>query len=289
MEPFMMREKSYAKITLSLYAYKEDEVLKFKNVLVPIDLFDMVYMTKNNRMEITSNKRFLPNDKRNTVYFALELLKEKYGIEDNFKVHIVKNIPAQSGMGGGSSNAATIINMVNELYGLEMTLEDKMSIASQIDEDTPFFVESKPATVEGIGEIIHPITLTHDLYYVAVKPGFGVSTKMFLEKFDDIDPAHAHSMEAMKKACETGSYEDIIQNRFNSFQDTVLEQYKAMGSVMEELEALGLDGVTMTGSGSCIVGLSQNKSCVMEIFERISLKYPFVKYGRVLKECGGNV
>ncbi|HZJ87425.1 MAG TPA: 4-(cytidine 5'-diphospho)-2-C-methyl-D-erythritol kinase, partial [Erysipelothrix sp.] len=98
-----MRRKAYAKITLSLYAYRDGDTLKFKNVIVPIDLFDVVYLEKNETMEISTNKSFLPNDKRNTVYLALDILKKKYNIQDNFKVKIVKNIPAQSGLGGGSS------------------------------------------------------------------------------------------------------------------------------------------------------------------------------------------
>ncbi len=279
-----MREKAYAKLTLSLYAYKDKNALKFKNVIVPIDLFDMVYLDKNETMEITTNKKFLPNDKRNTVYRALNLLKHKYKIKDNFKVHIVKNIPAQSGMGGGSSNAAAVINMFDRMYDLNMTLEDKIDIAMRIDEDTPFCIESKPATVEGIGEIVNPINLNTELYYLVVKPRFGISTKSFLRKFEAIDPEHENSMEKMRDACESGSYEDILLNRYNSFQSTVEGRFDGMKKVMKRLDTLGLEGVGMTGSGSCIYGLSQDKEIVMQAFSKMSLKYPFVKYGRIHKE-----
>ena len=280
---FMMRKKSYAKITLFLYAYKEGDILKFRNVIVPIDLFDMVYLEKNDVMEISTNKKYLPNDKRNTVYLALDLLKKQYGITDNFKVHIVKNIPAQSGLGGGSSNAATIINMFDEMYDLKMSLEEKNDIAMQIDEDTPYCVLSKPAMVEGIGEIVTPFDLEMDLYYIVVKPGFGVSTKSFLRKFNDVDLAYASHMELMKDALLNQDYDEMISLRYNGFQNTVTKRYNAMSHVIDRLESMELDGVGMSGSGSVVFGLSTSKEKVMAIYEKIALEYPFVKYGRVLK------
>lgn len=281
MEHSMMREKAYAKITLSLYAYWDEDVLKFKNVIVPIDLFDMVYLDKHETMEITSNKKFLPNDKRNTVYLALDILKKKYKIKDNFKVHIVKNIPAQSGLGGGSSNAATIINMFDKMYQLNMSLEDKMSVAEMIDEDTPYCIQSKPATVEGIGEIVTPFEMKETYHYLLVKPGFGVSTKSFLKKFKDTDPAFEFNMEHMKVACIEGNFEDILKYRYNSFEKTVGKRSNRMASVIKRFEKMGLEGVGMTGSGSCVYGLSKDKDKVMELFEKISIKYPFVKYGSI--------
>lgn len=276
-----MREKSYAKITLSLYAYKEGDELRFKNIIVPIDLFDMVYLDKCDEMKITTNKRYLPNDKRNTVYLALELLKEKYQINDNFKVHIVKNIPAQSGLGGGSSNAATVINMFDKMYDLNMSLKDKMEVAKQIDEDTPYCIETLPSAVEGYGQIVNPIAYNVEMYYLLVKPGFGVSTKSFLRKFKNTDTRYEDSMEKMSEACALGDYEKILDARYNSFQNTVIEKYEGMSKVIDKLESLGLDGVGMTGSGSCVYGLSQDKETVMNIFEKIVFDYPFVKYGKV--------
>lgn len=278
-----MRRKAYAKITLSLYAYRDGDTLKFKNVIVPIDLFDVVYLEKNETMEISTNQSFLPNDKRNTVYLALDILKNKYNIQDNFKVKIVKNIPAQSGLGGGSSNAAAIIHMFDDLYNLNMSLEDKLEVAQQIDEDTPFCVLSHPATVKGIGEIIESIEFEHDLYYLMIKPGYGISTKSFLKKYDDADLNYEASMDKMREACITGDYRALIDSRYNSFENLVIKQYGALEKVITRLEAMGLEGVGMTGSGTCVYGLSQSKEEVVKIFEELVFDYPFVKYGRILK------
>ena len=274
-----MRRKSYAKVTLSLFAYREGNTLKFKNVIVPIDLFDMIYLEKSETMAISTNKSFLPNDKRNTVYLALEIMKQRYNISDNFKVKIIKNIPPQSGLGGGSANAATIINMIDDLYDLSMTLDDKMDIAKLIDEDTPYCIENTPSLVEGIGEVITPIALNTPLYYLLVKPRFGISTKRFMRKFKGDYLVNAGHIDKMIEACEKGDFNGIIMNRYNSFEKEVSKNFEPFEAVVMHLESMGLEGVGMTGSGSCIFGVSENRDKVMKLYEKLAFKYPFVKYG----------
>lgn len=274
-----MRRKSYAKVTLSLFAYRDQEGLKFKNVIVPIDLFDMIYLEKSDKMAISTNRSFLPNDKRNTVYLALEIMKDLYNIEDNFKVRIIKNIPPQSGLGGGSANAATIINMIDEMYALNMSLDEKMDIAKQIDEDTPYCIENVPSLVEGIGEIITPISLNTPLYYLLVKPRFGVSTKRFMRKFQGDDIKNETRTDKMIAACEAGNFAGIVENRYNSFEKEVSKNFEPFESVVMHLESMGLEGVGMTGSGSCIFGVSENREKVMKLYRKLAFKYPFVKYG----------
>lgn len=278
-----MRRKAFAKLTLSLYAYRDNGTLKFKNVIVPIDLFDMVYLSKNETMDLSTDKRFLPNDKRNTVYKAISLMKEKYNINDNFKVHIVKNIPAQSGLGGGSSDAASVIHMLDELYDLKMSLEDKIDIAKEIDEDTPFCILSTLASVKGIGEELEAIDCELDLYYLLVKPKFGVSTKSFLKNFDEDDSANENNMELMIEACRKNDYKQIIELRHNSFQNAVINRYNDIRDLINRLDEMGLDGVGMTGSGSSVYGLASDKETVRKVFEELVFDYPFVKYGKVLK------
>lgn len=274
-----MRRKSYAKVTLSLFAYRDDKTLKFKNVIVPIDLFDMIYLEKADEMAISTNKSFLPNDKRNTVYLAIDILKKKFNISDNFKVRIIKNIPPQSGLGGGSANAATIINMIDEMYDLNMSLEEKMNIAKLIDEDTPYCIENKPSLVEGIGEIITPIKMTKPLYYLLVKPRFGISTKRFMRKFKGDDAKNEIHIDNMIEACEKGDFDGIVSNRYNSFEREVSRNFEPFEAVVMNLESMGLEGVGMTGSGSCIFGVSENREKVMKLYEKLTFKYPFVKYG----------
>lgn len=280
MVPFM-RRKAYAKITL--YLEVKDRVnglLQFRNVIVPIDLFDMVYLDVHHEMHIETNKSYLPNDKRNTVYKAIELMKESYGIEDNFKIRIVKNIPAQSGLGGGSADAACVINMINDKYELNLNRQELIDIASQIDEDTAFCLFNEPALVEGYGEIVNPIPFNAELYYVIVKPGFGVSTKSFLRKYSEFVDQDV-SRRRLTDAMEIGNADEIMPLTHNDFQITVSKRRKDLKNLVKELNSRGLQGVCMSGSGTSIYGLTTDKQKAIEVYEALVFKYPFIKYGKI--------
>lgn len=276
-----MRRKAYAKITLYLEVKDRiDGLLQFRNIIVPIDVFDMVYLDVHETMHIETNKSYLPNDRRNTVYKAIELMKEKYNIKDNFKVSIVKNIPAQSGLGGGSADAACVINMLNEKYQLNMSRQDLIDIASQIDEDTAFCLFNQPALVEGYGEIVTPIPFNAEFYYVIVKPGYGVSTKSFLKKYSDFIDQDV-SRKKLEKGMAAGNPEEIMPLTHNDFQITVTKKRKDLNKVVNQLKSLGLEGVCMSGSGTSIYGFTTDKDKAIKIYEKLVFKYPFLKYGKI--------
>lgn len=276
-----MYRKAYAKLTLYLHAEKRiDKLLHFRNVIVPIDLFDMIYLDKHDTMHIETDKKYLPNDKRNTVYKAITIMKEKYGIADNFKVRIIKNIPAQSGLGGGSADAATIINMLNEMYDLKLTRTELISIGRQIDEDTPFCLFNEPSLVEGIGDVLTPIEMDTQLYYVLIKPGFGTSTKSFLKRYDTFSET-SDGVDEMVRAIESGNVDDIYSLVHNDFQKPVSKKNSRLKKVVRQLKDLGLNGICMSGSGTSIYGLTEDIEVAQRAFEKIVFEYPFVKYGRI--------
>lgn len=277
-----MRKKAYAKLTLYLHAKdRKDGVLHFQNITVPIDLFDMVYLDKHETMHIETDKTYLPNDKRNTVYKTLMILKRTYKISDNFKVRIVKDIPAQSGLGGGSADAAAVIHMINDMYQLQMSDQAMIDVAAQIDEDTPFCLFNRPMIVEGGGEILTPVKLDLDLFYLIVKPGFGVSTKSFLKKFDNFqDPLGFHQV---LEGIETNNYHQIVDHTHNDFQRAVIKRNGRLRKVIRTLKEGDLEGVCMSGSGTTIYGLTQDLSKAMTLYNKIVFDYPFVKYGRIGK------
>ncbi|AYV33866.1 4-(cytidine 5'-diphospho)-2-C-methyl-D-erythritol kinase [Erysipelothrix rhusiopathiae] len=277
-----MRKKAYAKITLYLHAEKRvDNMLHFKNIIVPIDLFDMVYLEKHDTMHIETDKTYLPNDKRNTVFKALMIMKRQFNLEDNFKVRIVKNIPAQAGLGGGSADAACVIRMIDEMYQLNLTDEALIQIARQIDEDTPYCLFNQPMVVEGIGDVLTPLDLDMDLYYLIIKPSFGVSTKSFLKRFKDFTDLKMFNR--CLEAIHNNDYKALVENTHNDFQQPVIKRNTRLKKVVRILEKQGLEGVCMSGSGTSIYGLSDQKEKVMEAYETLVLDYPFIKYGKILK------
>ena len=276
-----MRKKAYGKISLYLQVLdRKNGNLQFRNILFPLDLFDMVYLEKSEVLEIETDKHFLPNDRRNTVFRAVELMKEKYKIKDNFKIKIVKNIPAQSGLGGGSADAAAVICMINEVYQLNLSDDDLIDVASEIDEDTPFCLFNKPAIVSEAGSGIEFINTEMEMYYVLIKPKYGTSTKRFMKKFNHFNDDDYKFNECLS-AIESNDFEGLIKNTHNDFQKTVEMKNKSLNKAIRQLNDLGLKGVCMSGSGTGVYGLTQDVELARKIHKKLAFKYPFVKYGKI--------
>lgn len=278
-----MHRKAYAKLTFHLQVVgREGKKLRFQNLTVPIDLFDMVYVEKSPEMTIKTDKSYLPNDRRNTVYQAVTLMKNKYHIKDNFEITIRKNIPAQSGLGGGSADAAAVIQILNQMYALKMSDKEKIAIARQIDEDTPFCLFNKPSLVEGVGDILTPLSYhAEPLYYLLVKPPKGVSTKRFMRKYHSFQRNNEHLFK-MAEAFENGQYKVMTSYLHNDFMDLVREKNKYIQKIEKDFEKLGLNAYTMSGSGSSVFAVSKSLEEVQRAQQKLVFKYPFVKYGRIL-------
>lgn len=278
-----MHRKAYAKLTFHLQVVgREGKKLQFQNLTVPIDLFDMVYVAKSPEMTIKTDKSYLPNDRRNTVYQAVTLMKNKYHIKDNFEITIRKNIPAQSGLGGGSADAAAVIQILNQMYALKMSDKEKIAIARQIDEDTPFCLFNRPSLVEGIGDILTPLRYhAEPLYYLLVKPPKGVSTKRFMRKYHSFQRNNEHLFK-MAEAFENGQYKMMTSYLHNDFMDLVREKNKYIQKIEKDFEKLGLNAYTMSGSGSSVFAVSKSLEEVQRAQQKLVFEYPFVKYGRIL-------
>lgn len=275
-----MHRRAYAKVTLCLHVEKRvNEDLYFKNITVPIDLFDMVYLDKSEVLTIESNKLYIPIDNRNTVYKAIQLMKQRYDISDNFRVKIVKNIPAQSGLGGGSANAACVIRMIDEMYSLNLSREELIDVAKEIDEDTPYCLFNEPAIVGGIGEELIPIVFPFELYYLLIKPKYGISTKRFMKMFKNFsdDSKFKECLKAMQEA----DYDLLVRNMSNDFQQTATTKIKEFRRILNSLKKGKLQGITMSGTGSSVFGVTKDIESLRSYYEEVCLKHAFVKYGRI--------
>ncbi|MEA3289720.1 MAG: 4-(cytidine 5'-diphospho)-2-C-methyl-D-erythritol kinase [Campylobacterota bacterium] len=158
-----MTKKSYAKVNIFLkIAGKRDSYHELVSRFVRVkNLYDVVSFEKGNFTEFTLEGDFGCETKQNTIYKAyLKLLEINENIEElfeNYKVVVKKNIPEFAGLGGGSSNCATFIIMVNELANLGLSKDQLSKIGETIGADVPFFIyEYDSANVTGIGEIVEP-------------------------------------------------------------------------------------------------------------------------------------
>lgn len=280
-----MKFKSFAKLNLCLDVVRKrkDGYHELDSVMVPIDLFDTISITISEKMQIETNKGFLPLDDRNTVIKAIEILRKKYKFKENFDIKLRKNTPTQGGLGGGSSNAATTIRMINKMLNLEMTEKEMITIASKVGADVAFCVYGRPARVLGFGDIVIPIEDNSDFYMFIAKPKWGVSTPEAFKGIDHKNLKHPNCDKVIK-ALKNNDYKLLIDNIDNSLEDSAFKLMPKIKKLKEDLIKFGFDNAVMSGSGSTVFAISKDEDLVDRAVVHFVNKQAFVKKTRIVKD-----
>lgn len=258
--------KSYAKINicLNVVGKREDGYHELDMIILPLKLHDSILMTElKNATDhfVTIDDFSLGLFKYNIATATIEKMQKAYNFAEKFRITIHKNIPMQSGLGGGSSNSGTVINAVNEYCKLGMTDEDKIKIATGLGADVPFFVFNKPARCRGIGEKLDFINVKNDYYALIVKPAQGCSTQQVYEVSDTMD-LPIGDVEKVKEALETGNDDLLAESIFNALEQPAISIVPEIQVIKNKLYAAGLKIVQMTGSGSAVFALSTDKKLI---------------------------
>ena len=190
------------------------------------------------------------DEQRNLVLRAYQLLKKDFPSLPRIHTHLWKGIPTQAGMGGGSSDCAYMIRLLNETFDLQLTNEQMQQYAAQLGADCAFFIESVPCYAEGIGEQLEPISLDLSGWYIGVvRPDIPVPTK---EAFSRIHPHYPalNCREVVMQPVKTWR-----DNLINDFEESVFALHPEIGAVKEQLYKMGATYAAMSGSGSALFGL----------------------------------
>lgn len=185
----------------------------------------------------------------NLVVKAYKLLDEKFNLPP-VDIHLFKHIPSGAGLGGGSSDAAYMLKLLNEKFSLQLTQEALEEYAASLGADCAFFIRNTPTYAEGIGNIFSPISLSLEGYkIIVVKPDIFVSTR---EAFAQIKP---HRPEVPLKEIVKQPIEEWKELMLNDFEESVFPQFPAIREIKEELYGEGAVYAAMSGSGSSVFGL----------------------------------
>ena len=165
-------------------------------------------------------------------------------------IHLYKHIPSGAGLGGGSSDAAFMLKLLNKRFELGLTTEKLEEYAAALGADCAFFINNMPTYAEGIGNLFSPITLSlKDYQILLVKPDIFVSTR---EAFSLIKP---HKPEYSLKETIALPVSEWKERLVNDFEASVFPQYPAIGEIKDELYQKGAIYAAMSGSGSSVFGL----------------------------------
>ena len=197
------------------------------------------------------------DEQKNLVVKAYRLLKEEFPAMPRVHAHLYKAIPTQAGMGGGSSDCAAMLVLLNMMFGLGLTEQQLIDRAARLGADCPFFIIGRPAYAEGIGERLQPIELNFSgLSIVVVRPDIPVSTR---EAFSLITP---HRPQKNCRDVVAQPIENWRSDLLNDFETSVFALHPEIGAIKERLYQLGAVYAAMSGSGSAVFGLFRQLPCL---------------------------
>lgn len=185
----------------------------------------------------------------NLVVKAYLLLKDTFELPP-IDIHLFKHIPSGAGMGGGSSDAAFMLKLLNERFSLQLTVEQLEDYAATLGADCAFFIRNKPTFASGIGNVFSPIDLSLSGYQlIVIKPDVFVSTRDAFSKITPQQPKFA-LQEVIKRP--VNEWKEYL---VNDFEASVFPQFPVIREIKEELYRQGAIYAAMSGSGSSVFGL----------------------------------
>lgn len=202
------------------------------------------------------------DEQRNLVVRAYNMLKAEFPQMPRVHAHLRKDIPTQAGMGGGSSDCAAMLLLLNRMFSLGLTQQQLIDRAAQLGADCPIFILNRPAYAEGIGEKLTPIELSLKDYYLAiVRPNIPVPTKEAFSRIKPHMPAK-NCLDIVRQPIDTWRHELV-----NDFEESVFALHPEIGAVKQRLYDLGAVYAAMSGSGSALFGIFKKEPALEGEFQ----------------------
>jgi len=265
----MLYVKAPAKINLTLdVLYKRpDNYHEVEMVMTTVDLADRISLEsrEDGVIEIISTDNFVPNDHRNFAYQAARLIKDTYGIGQGVSITIEKEIPIAAGLAGGSSDAAATLKGLNELWQLNLSIDELAELGAKIGSDVSFCVYGGTALATGRGEKIQELPAPPSCWVVLAKPKIGVSTAEVYGGLKVEGLEHPNTKQ-MIQAIETDNYELLCTSLGNVLETVTFKLHPEVIMLKEQMKRFGADATLMSGSGPTVFGLVDSEARVSRIY-----------------------
>jgi len=250
----MITKASPAKVNLYLRVLRkrEDGYHDILSLMQRISLCDeMIFAPTGGGIVVRCPGTALPEDEGNIVYRAAAAFFSRIGASPGIEITIRKRIPIAAGLGGGSSNAATTLMTLNEMYGSPITREELMRIGTGLGADVPFFIFGKTAWTSGIGDRFPETPILPTFWFVLINPGFAISTKLVYQglNFGLTKQGINYSIPCFS------TKEDVIGGLTNDLEKVTVKLHPILDEIKALLLASGARGALMSGSGPTVFGI----------------------------------
>lgn len=238
----MIRVPSPAKLNLFLHitGRRDDGYHELQSIFQLIDLYDWLEFSQTASPEISIDGLNSVDLEQNLIFKATQILKPYAKAYSGLNIRIEKNIPMGAGLGGGSSNAATTLIVVNQLWQCGLSIEQLAELGLKLGADVPVFVHGRNAWAEGIGEHLTFIDLDQK-QYIVLKPDCFISTQLLFSQ---------KTLTRDTKPTKFCAYQLKPFNFGNNFEPLAKSLYPEVNEAMQYLDQFGV--AKLTGTGACV-------------------------------------
>ena len=252
-----LKSKSKVNIGLRIINKRKDGFHNIHTIFQELDFYDTLTISKSSSgCSFSSNVDWLDNSSDNLCTKAYELMNEIFDI-GGISIALNKVIPPGGGLGGGSSNAASVIKGINELYDLGVSCRHLERISSQIGADVPFFIKGGLQLGEGLGTKLTQIKKKINGFFMLVIPDFQIKTSW----------AYGKSKILLEKPSKAVNFKDLMEKNHipfelfeNDFESIICPSYPEIGVIKDELLANNACYASLSGSGSTVYAIFNDKA-----------------------------
>ena len=257
MDRILLKSFSKVNVGLKILNKRRDGYHNIHTVFQEIDFHDNIILKKRKSgCYFTSNVDWLSNNKSNLCVKAWQCLVDRFDIA-GVDIELQKNIPPGSGLGGGSSNAACVLKGVMQLYNLNISLNDLLTIGSSLGADVPFFIKGGCQIGSGIGDKLVQIDNSSKKTFLLVMPEIHIDTKTTFKK----------SKKILDDNQDKVNFANFIEkDKFlfkffeNDFETIIVPAYPEIGKIKKKLLNQGAIFSSLSGTGSTVYGVFDDEA-----------------------------
>lgn len=255
-----LTKKANAKINLGLQVLNKrtDGFHNINSIFAPISLDDEITIKESDYFNLQSNVDFGISDDENLVIKAAKKFNQVIGENISYEITLIKNIPMQAGLGGGSSDGATVLKMLNEMHNYPLNNEELSKIALELGSDVPFFIYNRIALATGRGEVLEFLDIELNWNVLVVFPNLNISTR---EAYSQLQRTGTLINEIDLKK---GLFERDFSIFINDFEEYAIKKFSIIKKIKDELLKNGAFFASLSGSGSAIFGLFDDEQKMQE-------------------------
>lgn len=257
MEKIIIKSPAKINFGLNIVEKRQDGFHNIETIFYPLSLCDIITFEKSDSLIFSTTSGTLNKEdfENNLIIKAVRLLENTTGKKIKVRIHLEKNIPIGAGLGGGSSNAASALASLKEMFNLHINKGKLYELAFQLGSDVPFFLKPFPSYAELRGEKLFPVEFEINKHILLINPGIHIPTRW---AYSVIKPRPSSFKLTVLHKIKINDFSGLRGKVTNDFEEVVFTEYPIIQELKENLYKAGAEFVLMSGSGSSVFALFDN-------------------------------